>query len=183
MKKQLINYETLIKVTKAVSMSRDPEEVIRLTVKSIKSALEIKGCTLFLVNPINNELEVVASEGLSSEYLDKGPISTLKSIAASLEEGPVAIHDVLDDPRIQYPEDAESEGVASILSVPIIFRGDVMGALRVYTAEKCEFTLEDVNFVQALAQIVGVLIEMCRLYQGQNQYIDVLTTIGEAREM
>jgi len=172
-----------MKVTKAVSMSRDPEEVVRLTVKSVKSALEIKGCTLFLINPNTQELEVVASEGLSREYLNKGPISTLKSIAASLEEGPVAIHDVLDDPRIQYPEAAENEGIASVLSVPIIFRGDVMGAMRVYTAEKCDFTLEDVNFVQALAQIAGVLIEMCRLYQGQKQFIDVLTTIGEAREM
>ncbi len=42
MKKQLINYETLLKVTKAMSMSTEPEEVVQLTVESIKSSLEIK---------------------------------------------------------------------------------------------------------------------------------------------
>jgi hypothetical protein len=55
--------------------------------------------------------------------------------------------------------------------------------MRVYSSEQWEFTLEDVNFVQALAQIAGILIDMCRLYQGQNSFIDVLMTMKEARDM
>ncbi len=180
MKKQIRNYETILKVTKAMSMSRDPEEVITLTVKSIKEALDLKGCALFLINPSNNELELVASSGLGKEYLEKGPVHAMQSIANSLEEGPVAIYDVLDDPRIQYPKAAKKEGIASILSVPIYVRGDIVGAMRVYTDKKSEFTLEDVNFVQALAQIGGMLIDMCRLYQGQNEMIDVLMTMKES---
>lgn len=41
MKKQLINYETLLKVTKTMSMSTEPEEVVRLTVESVKTSLDI----------------------------------------------------------------------------------------------------------------------------------------------
>jgi hypothetical protein len=55
--------------------------------------------------------------------------------------------------------------------------------MRVYTGKIWEFTLEDVNFVQALAQMAGLLIDMCRLYQGQNEMIDVLTAMREARPM
>ena len=183
MNKQLINYETLLKITKAMSMSRDPEKVIILTVESIKTALDIKGCALFLINPKSDELEVAASCGLSKEYLNKGPVSSLKSIAQSLQEGPVAIYDVTDDPRIQYPEAAKDEGIASILSVPILVRGHVIGAMRVYTSQKWEFTLEDVNFVQALAQMAGMLIDMCRLSEGQNEMIDVLTKMKGDRPM
>lgn len=180
MEKHLMNYETLIKITKAMTMSRDPEEIILLTVKTIKKTLNIKGCALFLVNPDSNELELVASQGLSKGYLNKGPVSSLQSIAESLQDGPVAIYDVTDDPRIQYPEAAKKEGIASILSVPIFVRGEVIGAMRVYTSQQWEFTLEDVNFVQALAQITGILIDMCRLYEGQNQMIDVLTKMRDA---
>lgn len=43
--------------------------------------------------------------------------------------------------------------------------------------------LKLVFFVQALAQIAGVVIDMCRLYQGQRDYIDVLMTMREARDM
>jgi GAF domain-containing protein len=174
------NYDTLIRISRALSKSREPEEIIRITVNSIRSALGIKGCTLFLFNPTSKELEVASSAGLSAEYLNKGAVSTAHSIAESLKEGPVAVYDVSDDPRIQYPEAAKKEGIASILSVPIMIGDDVIGAVRVYTAEKWEFTLDDVNFVQAMAQIAGILIEMTRLYQGQREHIEVLATVCES---
>jgi GAF domain-containing protein len=175
-----LNYETLIKITKSLSKSRNPEEVIRMTVASIKSALGIKGCVLFLINRQTKELEVAASAGLSEEYLKKGTVSALRSIADSLKDGPVAVYDVSDDPRIQYPEAAKKEGIASILSVPIMVGDEAIGAIRAYTAENWEFTLDDVNFVQALAQIAGILIEMTRLYQGQSEHIEALATMCDS---
>lgn len=181
MKKQIINYETLIKITKAISHSRDPEEVVLMSVESIKTALDVKGCALFLVNRKTNELEVAGAYGLSNEYLNKGPLSSLKSIAQTLQDGPTAIYDVADDPRIQYPEEAQKEGIASILSVPVITHSRLMGCLRVYTGEPWEFTLEDVSFVQALAQLAGMALEMSRLYQGQKEAIDILKQMREAK--
>jgi len=175
-----VNYDTLIRVSRALSKSKDPEEIIRMTVESIKSALDIKGCALFLINRQSKKLEVAASTGLSTEYLKKGPVSTLRSIADSLKDGPIGIYDVSDDPRIQYPEAAKKEGIASILSVPIMVGDGAIGAIRIYTAEKWEFTLDDVNFVQALAQISGILIEMTRLYQGQKEHIEALATMCES---
>ncbi|MGD9302590.1 MAG: GAF domain-containing protein [Desulfobacterales bacterium] len=180
MKNLRLNYDVLIKISRSLSKSKDPEEIIRTTVESLKSALDIKGCALFLINQQSQELEVAASTGLSNEYLNKGPVSALRSIADSLEDGPLAVYDVSDDPRIQYPEHARKEGIASILSVPIMIADKAIGAIRVYTAEKWEFTLDDVNFVQALAQIAGILIEMTRLYQGQSDHIEALTTMCES---
>jgi len=175
MKNIQLNYETLISVTKSLSRSKDPDEIISKTVDSVRTGLGVKGCALFLINKESKELEVAAATGLSDEYLNKGTISALKSIADSLNEGPVAVFDVSDDPRIQYPEAAEKEGIASILSTPVLVGDEAIGAMRVYTAEKWDFTLDDVNFCQALAQIAGVLIEMSRLYKGQNEYIDALS--------
>ncbi len=181
MKKQLINYETMVKVTKAISHSKDPEEVALMTVESIKTALDTKGCSLFLINRKNNELELATSYGLSDEYVNKGPLSALRSIAQSLEEGPVAIYDVMDDPRIQYPNEAQKEGIASLLSVPIVIGGHLIGAMRVYTSEPWEFTLEDVNFVQSLAQVAGMAINMARYAKGFKSSFDVLKTMREVQ--
>lgn len=180
MKNLKLNYETLIKVTKSLSKSKDPDVIIPMTVESIQMAMGIKGCALFLMNHDSKELELAAATGLSQDYLDKGTVSALHSIADSIQDGPVAVFDVSDDPRIQYPEAAQKEGIASILSVPVMVGDEAIGAMRVYTAEAWDFTLDDVNFVQALAQIAGVLIEMSRLYKGQNEYIDVLATRCES---
>ena len=183
MEKHMLNYETLLKITERLSMSRDFDEVTLLAVTGIRDALETKGCTLFLINPKTHELEVAAAVGLSDEYLNKGPISALRSIADSLKEGPVAIYDVLDDPRIQYPEEAKREGIASILAVPIMARGNPIGAVRIYTSKKWEFTIEDVNLVQAVAQITGMAIEMARLYKGLKSSIEILKARQDHRAL
>lgn len=179
MKKQLMNYETLLKVTSAISHSKDPEEVVLMAVENIARALEVKGCALFLVNRDTRELELAASFGLSDNYVNKGPLSALKSIAESLEHGPVGIFDVSDDPRIQYPDEARQEGISSILSVPVMIGGRSIGVLRVYTAEPWEFTLEDVNFVQAMGSITGMALDMARHYKGMKQSIDLLRTMRD----
>ncbi len=183
MNKQLLNYETLLKVTNAISHSKDPEEVVLMTVESITRALRVKGCSVLLINRKTGDLEVAADFGLSDEYINKGPLSAAKSIAASLEDGPVAIYDVTDDPRIQYPEEAQKEGIASILSVPIMAGGRIIGALRVYTADPWEFTLEDVNFVQAMGNITGMAIDMARHHKGLKQSIEVLKTLRDPRHL
>jgi len=184
MEKPIINYETLIRITKAISKLRDPEEIVLITVEGVTNALKVKGCTLFLFNRKSDELQLTGSFGLSNEYLNKGPVSSLRSIAAALQDRqPVAIFDVTDDPRIQYPADAKKEGIASILSVPIIIGENLLGCLRVYTAEPWEFTLTDVNFVQAVAQIVGMALEMCRVNKGLKDSIDILKTMRDPKTL
>lgn len=183
MKKRILNYETLLKITGAISSTRDPEEVVLTTVESVKSALGVKGSALFLVNKKTHELELAGAYGLSDNYLNKGPLSAMKSIAAALKDGPVAIFDVTDDPRIQYPEEAKQEGISSILSVPIQIHETLIGCLRVYTEEPWEFVLDDVNFVQAVAEITGMAIEMARLNRGLKHSIEVLKAMRAKEKM
>ena len=184
MEKPIINYETLVRITKAISMIRDPEDIVLITVEGVTSALKIKGCALFLFSAKSEELKLAGSYGLSDEYLNKGPVSSLRSIASALQDGqPVAIYDVTDDPRVQYPEAAAKEGISSILSVPIIIGDKITGCMRVYTADKWEFTLDDVNFVQAVAQVVGMALEMRRVNKGLKDSIDILKTMRDPRTL
>ena len=184
MERPIINYDTLIRITKALPKIRDPEEIVLITVEGVTHALNVKGCALFLFSTKSDELKLAGSYGLSDEYLNKGPVSSLRSIASALEDGqPVAIDDVTDDPRIQYPEAAQKEGIASILSVPIIIGENIIGCLRVYTAEHWEFTLTDVNFAQAVAQVVGMALEMCRVNKGLRDSIDILKTMRDPKTL
>lgn len=178
-----ITYETLIRITRSISALRDHDEIALITVEGVTHALDVKGCALFLFDPKSKELKLTGSFGLSDEYLNKGPISSMKSIAEGLKDGkPVAIYDVNDDPRLQYPEAAAAEGIASILSAPIIMGENLIGCLRVYTDKPWEFTLNDVNYVQAVAQIVGMALEMSRLSKGLKNSIDILKTMRDPKQ-
>ena len=182
MEKPVINYDSLIRITKAISMLRDPEEIVLVTVEGVTHALNVKGCTVFLFSKKSDELQLAGSFGLSKEYLDKGPVSSLKSIASALQDRqPVAIFDVSDDPRIQYPEAAINEGISSILAVPIISGRNLIGSLRIYTEQPWEFTLNDVHFAEAVAQVFGLALELCRVNKGLKDSIDILKTMRDPK--
>ncbi len=182
MVKPIINYDSLIRITKAISNMRDPEEIVLVTVEGITHALKVKGCTVFLFSTKSDELQLAGSFGLSKEYLEKGPVSSMRSIASALQDRqPVAIFDVTDDPRIQYPDAAVKEGISSILAVPIIVGKNLIGSLRIYTADPWEFTLNDVNFAEAVAQVFGIALELCRVNKGLKDSIDILKTMRDPK--
>ena len=59
MTNQDLHYNTLVRVTDAVSQSKAPEEVFRLTVETLKTALGAKGCSLFLIDEKTQELKTI----------------------------------------------------------------------------------------------------------------------------
>jgi len=177
MKKHEMSYEKLIELTSAISECKDPEEVALLTAGGVKSAFDVKGCSVFLIKKGTRELGLAASFGLSDEYISKGPVRYMQEITEAKDQVPIAIYDVQDDPRIQYPEAAKKEGISSLLGVPIIARNSVIGALRVYTAEPWEFSTQDITILQAVAQVCGMAMDMCRMYKGYKTSIEVLKNL------
>ncbi|MCD4675776.1 MAG: GAF domain-containing protein [Desulfobacula sp.] len=174
MENHTIYYDTIIRLTTAISQCRDPEEVALIAAESVKTAFTAKGCSIFLVDRATRELGLVASSGLSSEYLNKGPIHFMQTIREAKDAIPIAIYDVMDDPRIQYPQEAKKEGISSLLGVPIISHNKILGALRVYTKTPWEFSFNDITLAQAVALICGMAMDMCRMYKGYKTSIEIL---------
>lgn len=172
--KRELNYQTLGEITDIISSARDMIEVAPRVVETLSRTMGLKGAALLLLNKKTGELENGASFGLSQRYLDKGPISSAKSIADSLRDGPVAIHNVEEDPRLQYPREAVIEGIKSILSVPIILRGKPLGVIRLYTEEEWEFHNQDLVFAQAVASIIALVLDNMRMTHAYKTSIDAL---------
>ncbi|MFN2356696.1 MAG: GAF domain-containing protein [Desulfotignum sp.] len=179
MEKHTMYYDTIITLTTAISQCKDPEEVALITAESVKTAFNAKGCSIFIVNRETRELGLVASSGLSREYLDKGPIHFMQTIQEAKDAVPIAIYDVMDDPRIEYPEQAKKEGIASLLGVPIISHNKIIGAQRIYTAEPWEFSQSDITLAQSVALICGMAMDMCRMYKGYKTSIEILKNMRD----
>ena len=70
----------------------------------------------------------------------------------------VYIRDATADSRIECPEHAKSEGIASMLSIPLVSHSRFIGALRLYASEERRFPERELDFVRTLA------LEHARLY-------------------
>jgi GAF domain-containing protein len=154
-----------IRIIRAISSSLDLNEVLQLIVKSTCEMTGSKGCALMLLDEENQRLEVKSYYGLSDQYIEKGPISSDRSISDTLKGKPIIIEDATSDPKVQYPQEAKQEGIASIVSLPIVLRERVIGVLRLYTPVPCRFTTDDIDFLSAIAIQSGLAIENAKMYE------------------
>jgi GAF domain-containing protein len=158
-------FSAFLLIAKAINSSLDLNEVLRLIVQNTCETTGSKGCTLMLLDERGEKLEVKSSYGLSDHYIGKGPLSADRSISDTLKGMPVIIEDAPSDARLQYPQEAKREGIASIVSVPIIFRERIMGVLRLYTSVPCRFSEDDIDFLSAIGMQGGLAIENARRHE------------------
>ncbi len=149
-------------VTRAISESNNIVIMANHLTQLLVGTLEIKGCSIFILNPESKELESLASFGLSIDYMTKGPVSYDKNIGSTLGKEPVIIRDVINDDRLQYPEDAKKEGIGAIASIPIMLYGELVGALRLYHHEVWDISERDLDSLLLLSEIIGLAMVYTR---------------------
>ena len=174
--KKEIYYQSLYELAAALNSSRAPEAVLLSLVEGVARVMGTKGCSLILLSPDRKVMLHTVAHGLSDWYVRKGPLSADKSISEALEGRPVAVFDATKDERIQYREEAKKEGIASMLSVPMLLREEIIGVIRVYTAEPYDFTLDDMHFVGAIANLGAIALGNAKLYQAVQK---VYETFGQ----
>jgi PAS domain S-box-containing protein len=152
-------------ITKAVSSTLHVNEVLDMIVQKIPEVMGLKAATIRLLDPTGKKLKLVASYGLSQKYLNRGPVDTEENIIEALNEKPVAIYDVTTDKRIIYQKEAAEEGIKSMLTLPIIARGKILGVLRLLTDKPKNFSQEEIDFAASLAKQCGTAIENATMYE------------------
>lgn len=158
-------YENVYQVTAILNSEREPRSLLHAIVENVAKAMGAKACSLMLLTAERDVLLHTVAYGLSDWYLRKGPVTVGKIIADVLKGKPVAVFDAPTDERVLYREQAKKEGIASMLSVPMKLRGEVIGVLRVYTARPYRFTKEDIHFAETIANLGAVALENLRAYE------------------
>ena len=147
-----------------INSSLDVKKILHNLTVDLGEALGMKGVIIRLLNKETGNLQLVASHGMSEQFLNKGPVSAEKSVAQAMKGETVIIDDVASDKRIQYRDEAIQEGIVSMLVVPIKVKDDVIGIMRLCSAVKREYPEDIIILVNALAQTGGLAIHNASLY-------------------
>ena len=158
-------FKILHEVSRDLLSDLNSGEVLDSMAEKICQIMYIKGCCVYLLNETTGRLDMVASRGLSDEYVQKGPLQADKSMPDVVKGTTVFIKDAAADDNIQYRDEAKKEGIVSILAVPIVVNEYVIGEIRLYSAEQREYDSEEIDFILALAEIGGIAITNTKFYQ------------------
>jgi signal transduction protein with GAF and PtsI domain len=162
-------FDSFREVVKAVNSTLNRGEVLDLLVSNVAQAMDLKACAICMLHGKKRTLELLASHGLSERYISKGPLDADKSIADAMLGETVSVYRAAEDSRIQYPKEASTEGIESIISIPLSCKGRVIGVLRLYTAEPRELSESEMDFAEALAEVGALAIENAGMHEAIKQ--------------
>jgi PAS domain S-box-containing protein len=152
-------------ISTVVNATLDLDSVLHTIVQRLPGSMGCKACTIRLLRPETNHLELMAAHGISDEYLQRGEVEEEKNISMALSGEPVSIYDVGCDERVLYKDDMEKEGIKSLLAVPLKVKGEVIGIIRILSATHHCFTSSEINFAVTVAEIGGTAIQNARTYR------------------
>lgn len=166
-RKKMDYFVALYDVARVINASLEPAEVLQEIVACVVRAMPVKACSLRLLDAHGKKLELSASCGLSDSYLQKGPILVQKSgiDRKALRGKTVFIENVQTDGDFQYKEKAATEGIRSVLVVPLMLEKKAVGVLRVYTEKKRLFLQREVEFLEAVASLSAIALDNARLHK------------------
>lgn len=150
--RQLDELRTVHSFTELLTGTLELESILDLTVTRVVEVMDVKACAIRLLDTEKVELTIKAVCNLSQEYLQKGPVLVRDNLIDATAIAGEAVHilDVQNDPRIRYPENARREGIVSGLCVPLNYRGEIIGVIRVYTARPHRFNESEVSLLRSI---------------------------------
>lgn len=163
--------ETLFRIGQTINSTLDPSVILdRLTDEAMRIAQATHGSAI-IARPELGIFERLSLRGYSPELVDKAHVRTL-----SVESGIngrayasrtiVRVDDVHEDPDY-FPLVATTR---SELVIPIIRGDNVLGNLDLQSPIVGAFRNVDMNFLNALADLVAIALDNARLYQQSQEH-------------
>jgi two-component system, NtrC family, sensor kinase len=168
-------YRVFRDISTLVHSSTSLKEVLDLVVWKSTEMMNAKGALLRMHNEETNQFDVAAAYGLGENYLNKGPVTSEKiKTKEILQNRILIIDDIWKAPRVEYPQKAWDEGIRQILDVPLTVGSRLIGVIRIYLAQKREFSDDELSFVVSIAEQCACAINKTRLIEKQkSRYNDL----------
>ena len=169
-----VRVENVQAVTDAALAHLEVDELLAVLLPRIREILGADTCAVLLIDSDSNELVARAALGIEEEVEQHVRIPLGAGFAGRVAaEGRSRQIDVEDFP-IWNPI-LRQKGIKTMLGVPLIVAGEALGVLHVGSLTVREFTKDETELLELVAQRVAIAIERARLHEETVQ-LDQLRT-------
>jgi two-component system NtrC family sensor kinase len=165
---KLDELHTLSEIAQTITSSLDLQEVVRLTIQQVHDSWRIEASSLWWMDDLGQRLHVLANVGTPSDVLAAMKISVERGIVGSVARTGKWIYtnDVNSHP-LHYKEADHLTGfeTRSLLCVPLVFRGRVVGAMELLNKLDGDFDDQDVERALAIAATVAIAVTNALLFE------------------
>jgi signal transduction histidine kinase len=156
--------ENVQAVTDAALAHLEVNELLNVLLPRIREILRADTCAVLLLDEQANELVARAALGIEEEVEQGVRIPLGAGFAGRVAaEGRPMVIDV--DEYVVYNPILRQKKIKSMLGVPLLVRGSSLGVLHVGTLTPRQFTRDEVELLQLVAERVAIAIERARLHE------------------
>ncbi|MFL7793939.1 MAG: GAF domain-containing protein [Anaerolineae bacterium] len=165
--RRLTEVSTLYQLARQVNTSLDVQERLNSIVWSLKQAMGCRACSIALLDPINDVLEIRAAAGIKGKWQSDFKLGLGEGVAGrvALEGAPMYVPDTLEMENFIFFD----HSVRSLLTVPLSVLGRIIGTLSVDSEEPDAFSKADERLLAIAAAQAAIAIENARLYTSLEQ--------------
>jgi signal transduction histidine kinase len=162
-----ILFETLTRVSQTINSALNLDDALQLITREACTMMGGKLCTLMMLDSTREWLELRAMHGEAESYRNQPRIFAEESILGVVvrRRKPIQVENAQVPGRYTAVELAQQEGLMAFLSVPLVFAGNAIGTLSIYTGTAHKFSDEETRILTALAELSAIAIEKARLYE------------------
>ncbi len=181
--REFFNAMAIYEFTSILGSTLQYQEVLNLMVDTILRIVPYDACSLFLIDEEASELYIEVARGLSQKAIEESRYRIGDGVAGWVAQTaqPALVLDYERDPRFQYLK--YEHHFCSVLSLPLVIKGEVIGVLEILKLEPAAFTRDDLRTLTIIANQAAFAIRNAHLYSEVMQLAitDSVTGLGNHR--
>jgi signal transduction histidine kinase len=173
----------LHEIAQLATQARDWDELMRSIVDGTTAAMGVEVCSFYLADSERTRLTLAATNGLDRTQVGRVSLAWGEGITGRVAASrtAIAVPDVNKDDRFAWVRGFDIEGLAGMLSVPLVWHDDVVGVLNVQTRAVREFSDDEVDLLQTIGALLAGIVEKGRLSAEVEARLAQLTALDAAR--
>lgn len=171
-------------IGEALSGAWDLNTTLHKITETTTNVMRMDSCSIFLMDKGGRELVLKATTGLSPSAVNVVKLQMGEGITGSAAQSgkPLAVRDAANDPRFKYVPGTEEQKFKSLLAVPLISQGNLIGAMNVQTKTFHDFTHPEIELLSLVGELAAGALERAVLHDNLQRQLAELSTLARVSQ-
>lgn len=171
----------LREIGRAINAAWELKATLELITRKTAEVMSMDSCSIYLLDDARENMTLQATTGLAPESIGHARLRHGEGLTgwAAKVGVPVAVADASQDPRFKYLPETREWVYQSLLAVPLINQGRIIGAMNVQTRAYHEYGSDEVELLSLIADLAAGALGKAMLYEQKQRQISELSTLAE----
>ncbi|MFN8499706.1 MAG: GAF domain-containing protein [Anaerolineae bacterium] len=176
-----VQLDALREIGKAINSAWGLESSLELITRRTAQVMSMDSCSIYLLSENPKGLVLKSSTGLNRAAIGRGFLHVGEGLTgwAVLHNQAAWSSEAHSDPRFHYVPGTDEARFSSLLAVPLVNQGHVVGAINVQTRPRHEWSAEEIEILGLIGDLAAGALEKALMAERLQRQVAEMTAVQE----